>query len=48
MKDRRTNPIEFDTKLYYLYELTKGFSDFSLLENKTKTKVSNDFERALK
>ena len=48
MKDRRENPIEFDTKLYYLYEMTKGFKDFSLLENKTKTKASNELEQALR
>jgi len=48
MKDRRENPIDFDTKLYYLYEITKGFKDFSLLESKTKTKASNELERALK
>lgn len=48
MKDRRENPVEFDTKLYYLYELTKGFNDFSLFNNKARTKSSNEFERALK
>lgn len=48
MRDRRENPIEFDTKLYYLYELTKGFQDFSLLESKTKSKASNELEQALR
>ena len=48
MKTRRENPIEFDTKLYYLYEITKGFKDFSKLINTTKSKVTSDFEEVLR
>jgi hypothetical protein len=48
MKERRENPIEFDTKLYYLYEITKGFKDFSKIINTTKSKVTSDFEKALR
>lgn len=48
MKDRREDPIEFDTKLYYLYTVTKGFNDFSKLTNATKSKVASDFERTLR
>tara|TARA_R110000772_G_scaffold54130_2_gene123609 strand:+ start:12763 stop:13872 length:1110 start_codon:yes stop_codon:yes gene_type:complete len=48
MQDRRENPIEFDSKLYYLYELTNGFEDFSQLKNKATSKAASDFERALR
>jgi hypothetical protein len=48
MHQRRENPIEFDTKLYYLYEMTKGFSDFSKLMSTTETKVTSNFEKALR
>jgi hypothetical protein len=48
MKDRREDPINFDTKLYYLYTLTKGFNDFSKLMNTTTSKVTSDFENALR
>lgn len=47
MKARRENQVEFDTKLYYLYELTKGFSDFSKFGRKGKSKAISDLERAL-
>ena len=48
MKDRRENPIEFDTKLYYLYELTNGFQDFSKISKNVTTKAVSDFEKALR
>ena len=48
MRDRRENPIEFDTKLYALYELTKGFKDFSKFNSTIKSKVANDFETILR
>ena len=48
MRDRRENPIEFDSKLYYLYEITDGFKDFSKITTKATSKVATDFERALR
>lgn len=48
MKHRRENPIEFDKKLYYLYELTNQFTDFSALVSKSKSKAANDFEKVLR
>jgi hypothetical protein len=48
MKDRRESPIEFDTKLYYLYELTNGFQDFSKLVTKSKSKASAQLEKTLR
>jgi len=48
MRERRENPIEFDTKLYYLYELTNGFKDFSKLIIKSKSKAASDLENSLR
>ncbi len=48
MRTRRENPVDFDTKLYYLYELTDGFKDFSKLINKTESKVVNKLEETLR
>lgn len=48
MKDRRENPINFDVKLYYLYEITNGFTDFSKLSVKASNKTISDLEKALK
>lgn len=48
MKHRRENPIEFDKKLYYLYELTNQFSDFSALISKSKSKATSEFEKVLR
>jgi len=48
MRTRRENPIDFDTKLYYLFELTNGFEDFSRLAAKSTTKATSQLERALR
>jgi len=48
MQSRRENPIEFDTKLYYLFELTKGFTDFSKVVGKSTSKASQNLEKALR
>ncbi len=48
MRDRRENPIDFDTKLYYLYEVTNGFKDFSKIMAKTESKVLSNFEKSLR
>lgn len=48
MKARRESPIEFDSKLYYLYEITKGFSDFSILNKKATSNASSKLEEALR
>lgn len=48
MKSRRENPLEFDTKLYYVYELTNGFTDFSKVINTTKTSAISTLEQALR
>ena len=48
MRDRRENPIEFDSKLYYLYEITNGFKDFSKIITKSKTTASQQLEKQLR
>lgn len=48
MRDRRENPIEFDTKLYYLYELTNGFQDFSKVVSKAQTSALSELEKNLR
>lgn len=48
LKHRREDPINFDVKLYYLYELTNGFEDFSKLVNKSESKAAQRLEEAIK
>jgi len=48
MKDRRENPIEFDSKLYYLYEITKGFTDFGVMNKRATSSAANELEQALR
>lgn len=48
MKHRREDPIAFDVKMYYLYELTNGFNDFSAVVKKQQSRAVNDLERALR
>lgn len=44
---RMENPIEFEMKLHYLFELTKGFKDFSKLAEKGRKDASRQFEEAV-
>lgn len=48
MQQRRENPIDFDAKLYYFFELTNGFTDYSKLVNKSTSKATTQLERALR
>ncbi len=47
MKDRIDNPVEFETNLYYLYEITNGFKDLGALSKKAASKVTNNFQATL-
>lgn len=47
MKDQRENE-DFSQRLYTVYTLTKGFTDFSFFASKEVKKTINDFERVLK
>ena len=44
---RMENPMEFEIKLHYLFEITKGFSDFSKLVEKGKKDTMKEFEEAI-
>ncbi len=44
MRDRRENPIEFEARMYFLYELTDGFKDYSKLTTTAKSKAVKDLE----
>lgn len=44
MRDRRMNPVEFETKMYYIYELTNGFTDYSKLTQSAKSKAVSELE----
>jgi predicted GIY-YIG superfamily endonuclease len=43
---RMENPIDFEIKLHYLFEITKGFKDFSKLVEKGKKDSIKEFEDA--
>ena len=45
-KARMEDPINFEIKLAYLFELTNGFTDWSALSTSGKKKAYNDFEAA--
>jgi hypothetical protein len=47
MTDRSKNPIEFDTKVYYLYELTNGFQDLGNIQKTVASKTVKDFEKSV-
>ena len=48
MKDRNSNPIEFDTRMYYLYEITNGFKDLQLLSKQLGSSAVKNLEKALR
>jgi hypothetical protein len=48
MRERRENPVEFDAKLYYIYELTNGFKDLSKVLNTTRSSAVDELERSLR
>lgn len=48
MKDRRENPVEFETRMYYMYTLTNGFKDFSKLIAPAKSSAISELEKAFK
>lgn len=48
MKERSADPIKFDTKMYYFYELTNGFTDLGKFQTKVTSKASKNLEKALR
>lgn len=48
MKERRENPIEFEARMYYMYELTNGFKDYSKIATAGKSNAVKDLEKIAK
>jgi hypothetical protein len=44
---RMENPVEFELRLHYLFEITKGFTDFTKLAEKGKKDATKSFEEAV-
>lgn len=47
-KYRNENPIDFEIKLNYLFEATKGFTDFSIFSKKGKSEALKELENVSK
>jgi hypothetical protein len=45
MKDRRENPLEFETRMHMFYELTNGFKDFTKLSRPATSNAVRDLEK---
>jgi hypothetical protein len=48
MKERSLDPIKFDTKMYYFYELTNGFTDLGKFQTTVTSKATKNLEKALR
>ena len=48
MRERRENPIEFESRMYYIYEMTNGFKDLSKLNLNAKSSAVKDLETIIK
>jgi hypothetical protein len=44
MKERREDPVAFETRMYHFYELTNGFKDFSKIATSAKSNAVKDLE----
>jgi len=48
MQERSKDPIKFDTKMYYLYELTNGFTDLSKIKTTATSSATKNLEKVLR
>lgn len=48
MNERSKDPVKFDTKMYYLYELTNGFSDLSKIKTTVTSSATKTLEKVLR
>lgn len=48
MKERSVDPIKFDAKMYYFYELTNGFTDLGKFQTTVTSKATKNLEKALR
>lgn len=44
MKAKLENPVDFESKLNYLFYITKGFQNFDVIKTKSKTKATKELE----
>lgn len=47
MKARAKNKADFEFKIHYLFHLTNGLTDFSVLQGAAKSKAVEEFEKSL-
>jgi hypothetical protein len=47
MKHRNDNPVDFETKLYFLYEFTDGFTNMNKFVNKATSTASKSLRNAI-
>lgn len=45
MRERRENPLEFEIRMYHIYELTNGFKDLSKISTNAKSSAVKDLEQ---
>ena len=48
MKDRNVNQVEFDIRMYQLYEMTNGFRDLSLISKQVASKATLNLEKVMR
>lgn len=48
MKERSVDPIKFDARMYYFYELTNGFTDLGKFQATVTSKATKNLEKALR
>lgn len=48
MNERSKSPIEFDTKMYYIFELTNGFTDLSKIKTTVTSSATKNLEKVLR
>jgi len=48
MQERSKNPIEFDTKMYTIFELTNGFNDLTKIATSTTSNAVKKLEKQLR
>lgn len=47
-KDRLADPVAFDIRMHYVYHITKGLTDFGVLNAKAKTNAINELDSLIK
>jgi hypothetical protein len=48
MADRSKNPLEFDTRMYYLYTMTNGFKDLGTVQKSVTSSTVKNLEKVLR